>query len=83
MRARLELVDDLLDGDDRALRGEHRLLLHSGQAPEHDVAAPSACWAWMTATSGLSARTALTRSPVNGLSTGATESFSAARSVPS
>ena len=37
-RQRRQLVDDLLDGDDRALRREHRLLLHADEAPELHVA---------------------------------------------
>ena len=39
-RPRLELVDDLLDGDDRARRREHGLLLHAEDPPELDVPAP-------------------------------------------
>jgi hypothetical protein len=41
-RARLgrELVDDLLDGDDRVLGGQHRLLLDPGEPPELHVALP-------------------------------------------
>jgi hypothetical protein len=35
---RVEPVDDLLDRDERALRGEHRLLLHAGEAPQLHVA---------------------------------------------
>src|SRR5690242_21319316 len=37
-RPRLEPVDDPLDGDERALRCEHRLLLHARDAPELHVA---------------------------------------------
>ena len=33
-----EVVDDLLDRDDRALRGEHRLLLHADDALDEHVA---------------------------------------------
>ena len=36
--ARAEIVDDLLDRDDRALRGEHRFLLHADDALEQHVA---------------------------------------------
>ena len=35
-----EVADQLLDGDDRALGGEHRHLLHPGDAPELHVAGP-------------------------------------------
>src|ERR1043166_5527861 len=35
-----ERADDLLHGDDRAPRGEHRLLLDAGDPPELDVARP-------------------------------------------
>ncbi len=37
VRARLELVHDLLDGDDRSSRREHRFLLHAHQTPELHV----------------------------------------------
>ena len=36
--ARAEIVDDLLDRDDRALGREHRLLLHADDAFEQHVA---------------------------------------------
>ena len=36
--ARAEVVDDLLDRDDRALGGQHRLLLHADDAFEQHVA---------------------------------------------
>ena len=62
-----ELVHDLLDGDDRAAGGQHGLLLHAGDAPDRaTLPARSACCAWMTVTSGLSAGTAVRVSPVNG-----------------
>ena len=42
----------------------------------------SACWAWMIATSGLSAGTAVSCSPVNGQSIGASVGVWSIRSVP-
>ena len=42
----------------------------------------SACWAWMIATSGLMARTAVSFSPVNGQSMKATSALCSGRSVP-
>ena len=35
-----QLVHDLLHGDDRPLRAEHRLLLHPGDSPQLDVPGP-------------------------------------------
>ena len=50
----------------------------------HSMTLPdrSACWAWMTATSGLRAATAVSSSPVNGQVTVATEAVTPPRSVP-
>ena len=38
MGGRVELVDDLLDGGDRRASRQHGLLLHTGEAPQQNVA---------------------------------------------
>ena len=83
VRARLELVDELLDGDDRALGGEHRLLLHADEPPQLHVAATIGLLGVDDRpTSGLSAGTAVSTSPVNGHVMGASVGVWSMRSVP-
>ncbi len=69
----LELLDDLLDGHERAARAPARPPSGRPVIPQSwTLPCRSACWAWMIPTSGRSAGTAESSSPVNGHSIAAT-----------
>ena len=66
-RARVELVDDLLDRDQRARSAASTASFCTPVMPQScTLPSRSACWAWTTPTSGRSAGTAVSTSPVNG-----------------
>ena len=83
VRLRLELVDDLLDRDER--RAWRRARSPSARRPGPRAGrcrCRSACWAWMIPTSRSSAGTAVSCSPVNGQVIGLIVSVCSGSEVP-